>query len=121
MSLEQYALGTPQSADSFCRWMEFNTPNLASIRGGSALKHMIFRRQGEDAGWYFERKYSSVDEAWEHVRAGFVEAFRLAGEGRFEDIGQVDAISAAIALSTKAISCYFPDDVLPVCSSKSPG
>jgi 5-methylcytosine-specific restriction protein B len=76
MPLERYALGTANSADSFCRWMEFNTPNLPSMKGGSALKHMIFRRRGADAGWYYERKYQSADEAWEHVRAGFVDAFR---------------------------------------------
>jgi 5-methylcytosine-specific restriction protein B len=94
--------------------MEFNTHYLPSIKGGSALKHMIFRRQGGE--WYFERKYGSLEEAWKSVRGGFVEAFRLAGEGRFEDIGQVGAISAAISLSTKAVYCYFPDDLLPVCA-----
>ena len=114
MPLERYALGTPQSADSFCRWMEFATPHLASIKGGSALKHMIFRRANGD--WYFERKYSSVEEAWQSVRAGFVEAFRLAGQGRFDEIGQLSAINGAISLSTKAVYCYFPNDLLPVCS-----
>src|SRR3954465_7940787 len=51
MSLEDYALGTPNSSNSFCRWMEFQTPNIASIKGGSALKHMIFRRASGE--WYF--------------------------------------------------------------------
>jgi 5-methylcytosine-specific restriction protein B len=89
---------------------------MASIRGGSALKHLIFKRQGDDTGWYFERKYSSVAEAWEQVRAGFVEAFRLAQEGRFQDIGGLEAINGAVALSTKAVYTYFPNDLLPVCS-----
>ena len=114
LPLERYSLGLPESADGFCRWMEFNTHYLPSIKGGSALKHMIFRRQSGE--WYFERKYASVEEAWNSVRAGFVEAFRLAGEGRFEDIGQVGAINAAISLTTKAVYCYFPDDLLPVCA-----
>jgi 5-methylcytosine-specific restriction enzyme B len=114
LPLERYALGTPDSIDSFCRWMEFRTPNLASIKGGSALKHLIFRRA--DGTWYFEKKYSSVDEAWTEVRAGFVEAFRLAAAGRFDDIAQVAGIKNAIALSTKAVFCYFPDGLLPVCS-----
>ena len=109
LPLERYALGLPESADGFCRWMEFNTHYLPSIKGGSALKHMIFKRQTGD--WYFEKKYASLDQAWTNVRAGFVEAFRLAGEGRFEDIGQVDGINAAISLSTKAVYCYFPDDL----------
>ncbi len=114
LPLERYSLGLPESADGFCRWMEFNTHYLPSIKGGSALKHMIFRRQSGE--WYFERKYTSVEEAWNSVRAGFVEAFRLAGEGRFEDIGQLGAINAAISLTTKAVYCYFPDDLLPVCA-----
>jgi hypothetical protein len=117
MPIERYALGTNVSAESFCRWMEFNTPNLASIKGGSALKHLIFKRKGPGDDWYFEKKYRSLDEAWDSVRAGFVEAFRLAGEGRFDEIGNLDAISNAYSLSTKATYCYFPNDLLPVCSS----
>ena len=114
MPIERYALGLPESADGFCRWMEFNTRYLPSIKGGSALKHMIFQRQSGD--WYFERKYASIEEAWKNVRAGFAEAFRLAGDGHFEDVGGISAINAATALSTKAVYCYFPDDLLPVCS-----
>ena len=114
LPLDRYALGTPTSIDSFCRWMEFRTPNLASIKGGSALKHLIFQRA--DGSWYFEKKYASVEEAWTEVRAGFVEAFRLASSGQFEEIGQVAGIKNAVALSTKAVFCYFPDELLPVCS-----
>jgi 5-methylcytosine-specific restriction protein B len=114
LPLERYALGLPESADGFCRWMEFNTRYLPSIKGGSALKHMIFRRQSGD--WYFERKYASLEEAWTSVRGGFVDAFRLAGEGRFEEVGQLGAINNAVSLSTKAVYCYFPDDLLPVCA-----
>ncbi len=117
LPLDRYALGTPNSINSFCRWMEFNTPNLASIKGGSALKHLIFKRKGSTDDWYFEKKYTSLDEAWNSVRGGFVEAFRLAGEGRFGEIGNVDAISNAFSLSTKATYCYYPDEILPVCSS----
>jgi 5-methylcytosine-specific restriction protein B len=115
MALERYALGTPTSADSFCRWMEFRTPNIASIKGGSALKHMIYRRK-DDGTWYFEKKYGSVEEAWQSVRGGFVDALQLASQGRWEEIGQLTSISAAIALSTKTVYCYFPEELLPVCS-----
>jgi 5-methylcytosine-specific restriction protein B len=114
MPLDRYALGTANWKNSFSYWLEFQTPHIASIKGGSALKHMIFwRNRGE---WYFERKYSSVDEAWESVRAGFVEAFRLATDGRFDEIGQITAIANAISVSTKAVYCYFPNDLLPVCA-----
>ena len=43
MPLERYALGLPESADGFCRWMEFNTHDLPSIKGGNALKHLILQ------------------------------------------------------------------------------
>ncbi|MBA2382260.1 MAG: hypothetical protein H0V73_09140, partial [Chloroflexi bacterium] len=101
MALESYALGTQNSANSYCRWMEFSTPHIASIKGGSALKHMIFKRSSGE--WYFEKKYSTVEEAWNGVRSGFVDAFDLASQGRFEDIGQLSAINNAISLSTKAV------------------
>lgn len=116
LPLDRYALGTANSVNSFCRWMEFNTPNIASIKGGSALKHLIFKRKGTDE-WYFEKKYETLEDAWRSVRAGFVESFRLASESRFEEIAAVDAIRNAYSLSTKAVYCYFPDEVLPVCSS----
>src|SRR5690606_15254621 len=35
MTLEEYALGHEDSEDSFCRWMEFKSQALGSIRGGS--------------------------------------------------------------------------------------
>ncbi|WP_030171371.1 hypothetical protein [Spirillospora albida] len=41
MSLDEYALGTPVSKESFCYRMEFGTPALCSMRGGSAAKHII--------------------------------------------------------------------------------
>jgi len=114
LPLDRYALGAPNWKESFSYWLEFKTPNIASIKGGSSLKHMIFwRNRGE---WYFERKYSSVEEAWENVRGGFAEAFRLAAEGRFEEIGQITAISNAISVSTKSVYCYYPNELLPVCS-----
>lgn len=112
LPLERYALGLPSSPDGFCRWMEFNTVELLSIKGGSALKHLIFRRQSGD--WYFEKKYASLEDAWRGVRSGFVDAFRLAGEGRFDEIGQLDGINAAISLSTKAVYCYFPNELMPI-------
>ena len=34
MPLEKYALGLPQSSESFFRWIEFNSPHLGSMRGG---------------------------------------------------------------------------------------
>ena len=115
MPLERYALGTPNSSESFCRWMEFNSPQIASIRGGSSMKLLIFKRRN-DPGWYFDPRFANEQEAWQAVRAGFVKAFDLAAEGRFAEIGSIDAISSALSLVTKSVYTYFPDGVIPICS-----
>ncbi|RPE44392.1 hypothetical protein EDD90_7632 [Streptomyces sp. Ag109_O5-1] len=47
LSLSRYALGqgTPfENGPSYCRLMEFGTPNLGSIKGGSAAKHDASQR-----------------------------------------------------------------------------
>ena len=36
LTLEQYALGQDNSEDMFCRWLEFRTPTIGSMKGGSA-------------------------------------------------------------------------------------
>jgi len=115
MPLERYALGQADHPDSFCRWLEFRAKELGSIRGGSARKHHIyFQRAGE---WWFEDdRYASVEEAWEAVRGGFVEALALAGEGRWEEIDRIAALRGGPALLTKTLHVYFPDEVLPVYS-----
>ena len=51
MELEDYALGLA-AADTYCRWLEYKSPSLGGIGGGSARKHIVYkRRHGE--GWYF--------------------------------------------------------------------
>ena len=39
------------------------------------------------SGWRFPKEYDNVEQAWDEVRAGFVEAFRLASEERFVEGG----------------------------------
>ncbi|MEU6036038.1 AAA family ATPase [Actinomadura sp. NPDC047616] len=113
MPLERYALGTDASKDSFSYRMEFGTPALSSIRGGHAGKHIIYWRRN-DQSWYFGDKYSDEQDAWRHVRAGFVEAFGYAAEGRLTDIDAIAALRSGPMLTAKAISVYFPDAILPI-------
>lgn len=67
-------------------------------------------------GWRFPEEYESVEQAWEEVRSGFVEAFRLASEERFSEITSVTAIPKASAVLCKSLYLYFPDRFLPVFS-----
>ncbi|MFD0899639.1 AAA family ATPase [Actinomadura sediminis] len=115
MPLDRYALGTPVSKESFCYSMEFGTTALCSMKGGSANKHLIYRRKSDES-WHFGAAYDDEQEAWEKVRAGFVEAFGYAATGDIAEIDGIEALRSGPALTAKAVSCYFPDVILPVTS-----
>ena len=111
MPVERYALGTEHSSDSYCYAMEFGTPHLGSISGGSSRKLLIFKRR--DTGeWWFDRRFSTLDEAWTATRAAFVRALDLAAAGNLLEIGDLEPINWAPALTTKTIQTYFPDQLL---------
>jgi len=116
MPIERYALGQAKSDETFCRWMEFKSMNVAGMRGGSSMKHLLFKRKNKP-GWYFDRTHRTVDNAWAAIRSGFVKAFESASKGNWDEIDQIDAIYAAPALRSKAMYVYFPDELLPVCST----
>jgi 5-methylcytosine-specific restriction protein B len=115
MPLERYALGQDGSQDTFCRWMEFGARELGGIGGGSSRKHIVYKRKGA-AGWYFPSKYRDEREAWNQVRAGYVEAFQKAREGDWAAVDDIEALRPGPALRLKALHLYFPDDILPVYS-----
>jgi 5-methylcytosine-specific restriction protein B len=76
MPIEKYALGQSGSENTFCAWLEYKSPHLGSISGGSAKKLLIYKkRTGE--GWFFDPAYTSVEQAWQEVRGAFVKAFEL--------------------------------------------
>ncbi len=115
MPLEKYALGHDGSEGAFCRHMEFRTQALGSIQGGSAAKHIVYKHK-QKAGWHFPPGYGSEVEAWEAVRAGFLKAFELAQEGRWDEVDGVQAIQPGPALRGKTMHVYFPDEILPIYS-----
>src|SRR6266511_6390596 len=60
LPLERYALGQEISEDTYCRLLEFRTPYLGSIRGGSSRKLIIYKHRNKP-GWYFdEATFDSV-------------------------------------------------------------
>lgn len=114
LTLERYALGQEDSEDAFCRWMEFKTQQLGSMRGGAASKHLIYKRK-HAPGWYYdESSFGSVEEAWQAVRAGFVKALECAESGDWDEIDQIEAIYAGPALRLKTLHLYFPQEVFPI-------
>ena len=115
LPIEKYALGQTGSENSFCAWLEYKSPHLGSISGGSAKKLVIYKkRTGE--GWFFDPAYTSVEQAWQEVRGAFVKGFELAEAGEWAAIDLLKPILAGPALRVKTLHIYFPDKVLPVAS-----
>lgn len=116
MTLEQFALGHERSHDSFCYWMEFVTRDMGSMKGGSSRKHLIYKHKDRE-GWYFDRDtYANEQEAWQAVRGAFIEAFELAGSGRWGEIDGLTPLEGGPALRCKTLYIYFPNDLLPIFS-----
>src|SRR5438445_11013716 len=113
MPIENYALGQNGSDNTFWAWLEYKSPHLGSISGGSAKKLLIYKRKTGE-GWYFDPSYGSVEEAWEEIRGAFVRGFELAQAGDWAAIDQLKPILAGPALRVKTLHIYFPDRVLPV-------
>ncbi len=114
LSLDEYALGQSGMEKTFCWWMEYGSLTLASIKGGSAAKHLIYRHKKD--GWKFDDSYPSVDEAWKGLRNDFVKAFELASQKRWNEIDELSSLYGGPALRLKTIYVYFPDELLPICS-----
>jgi 5-methylcytosine-specific restriction protein B len=115
MLLERYALGQEDSENTFCRWMEFKSKHLGGIGGGSAMKHIIFKRK-TGPGWYYPTLYKNEQDAWTSVRAGFVDALKKAQNGEWAAIDDIQALKPGSALLLKTLFVYFPEEVVPIYS-----
>ena len=113
MTLERYALGQQDHPDTFCRWMEFQTVQFSSMKGGSARKHLIYKSAAGD--WWFDHSlYADADQAWQAIRQGFVDAIQFAERGDWQAVESIPSLRSGPALLTKTISVYFPQDLLPI-------
>lgn len=116
LPLERYALGTAESDDSFCNWLERKSAELGSIRGGSSKKLLVFKRRNKP-GWYFNTGlFKNEQEAWAQVRAAFVQAFEKARQGDWDTIDDLEPLQGGAALRLKVLYVYFPDQIFPVYS-----
>lgn len=114
LALDRYALGTGVD-DSYCKLLEFRTQALGGIGGGSAKKHLIYRKA--DGTWYHRPEYPNETEAWEAVRAGFVRGFELARAGDWAGIDAIPAIANGSSLRGKTYSVYFSEGQVPIFGS----
>lgn len=115
MPLERYALGQEDSENTFSLWMEFKSKHLGGIGGGSAMKHIIFKRK-TGPGWYYPAIYKNEQDAWTAVRAGFVDALKKAQNGEWAAIDDNQALKPGSALLLKTLFVYYPESVVPIFS-----
>ena len=116
MLLEQYALGHASSAESYCRWLEFKSTELGSIRGGNASKHIIYKHL-DKPGWHFPATFESEQPAWEALRSSVSTMLERAREGRWDDLQELMPFQYGPALWLKTLFVYFPAEILPVYST----
>ena len=100
MSLEGYT--NPNRDDAFIYWLENKTEGLGSIRGGSAFKFGIFRRDkkdpkapkggriwGDEYAWM--RKYGeTAEEAFATVQSRLTDVIDAVRVGDLEAVDQID-------------------------------
>ncbi|MEV0561028.1 AAA family ATPase [Dactylosporangium sp. NPDC050588] len=115
LTLDRYALGHAGYKSSFCYRLEFKSPELGSISGGSSRKLLIYAKS-DGSGWYFDQAYLDQERAWDDVRTGFVRAFELAGQGNIAEVDDITALRTGPALTAKTLYVYFPDELLPIYS-----
>lgn len=115
LDLRDYAVGQADRQDTLCRWMEFQTPYIGSIRGGSSRKLIIYKHR-DKPGWYHPPQYDDEQEAWRAVRKGFVDAIGLGEQERWPEIEGLEPLHSGAALLLKVLWTHFPDELLPICS-----
>ncbi len=116
MTLEQYALGHEDAAESYCRWLEFRSTELGSISGGNATKLVIYKHR-EKRGWYFPSTFETEQTAWEALRLSVATMLERARESRWGDLQELMPFQYGAALWLKTLFVYFQAEILPVYST----
>ncbi|MFJ6984299.1 MULTISPECIES: McrB family protein [unclassified Streptomyces] len=117
LPLSRYALGQTGpsgSGPTYCRLMEFGTPNLGSIKGGSAAKHIMYHHNSGQWRTAAALKGLEPQGAWEVLRGQFVRAFDAVAAGDFETVNDLPVLRFGPTLVTKSLATYFPEHFLPV-------
>lgn len=114
MSLADYALNAGKTRNNYSYFLEWGTPELGSIAGGSAHKHVLFRRTTGE--WAYPSGYASVEEAWAALHNGFTQMFELAERGDWTSTSEIDILRGAKVVRLKSLYLYFSEHVLPIYS-----
>ncbi len=123
MKLGEYT-ATAQK-DTFCYALEFLTDENGSIRGGSAYKFGIFKREKPgkatkaqhlvtDGSYAWYRKYGARrDAAFRQIRKEIVSLIEAAIAG---DFARIDQVELGLAVKWKIAFLYAPDSLVPIYS-----
>ncbi|MFJ1569882.1 McrB family protein [Streptomyces erythrochromogenes] len=117
LPLSRYALGQAApsgSGPTYCRLMEFGTPNLGSIKGGSAAKHIMYHHNSGEWRVAAPLRGMEPQDSWEELRGQFVRAFEAVAAGDFEAVNDLEALRYGQTLVTKSLATYFPEHFLPI-------
>ncbi|MYW06467.1 AAA family ATPase [Streptomyces sp. SID3343] len=120
LPLERYALGQEHSDPDdppYCKLIEFRTPALGSMKGGSSAKHILYRHHS--GVWKTAKPLRDlpIEDAWARLRGEFVAGLKAAGAGAFDRIDSLPILQYGPALVTKTLTTYFPDEFLPIYSA----
>jgi hypothetical protein len=116
LTLEQYTVGHPKFKESFVYWLEWQTSELGSVKGGSAAKWGVWWDK-ESGSWRTNEKYATPEAALQQLTGGLDHLIQAVKEKRFAEL---DAIGAAelgpnrYSLRGKPLYMYFPDEFLPI-------
>lgn len=116
LPLERYAL-RDKDRSTFCYLLEFGSPALGSMKGGSADKLGIYF-YNKTSQWRSSIKHlPEPQDAWQALRADFIQAAQWAKEGQWSRIdSELKAASYTPSLRTKWLHVLFPEEVIPIYS-----
>ena len=121
MTLEEY---TNLNLDSFTYCIEHQTRRLGSIKGGSSLKFIVYRRKKESevppkATWKTDGKYAwhgqlgaTAQEAYGAVHAEVLRLVRAGMAGELEAVERASLFGDAVKWKLAAL--YNPEAIFPV-------
>lgn len=119
MTLEDYALGHDNYKDSFCYWLEWETADLGSVRGGSSAKWGVWWSNKADKWSYNETIFKSPMEALKQLTSGLTALLNAAANDEFDkldEIGNQRLGHDRNSLRAKPLFLYFPEKFLPISS-----
>ena len=125
MRLDQYVAGKPDhqtglvNKSTFCYLLEFGSPSFGSIGGRQVIKFGIYYSKDSKEYIYNNSKYSSVEEAFNHLKREIVSILNAAKDlhadrdwKKFSDKVEQGDYDLYKNVRSKIIAVYFPQDFL---------